>query len=544
MRRASVLSRVVVAGLIAAGGAATVRGADPPPRRPEVWALVIGIERYRDEAIPRGRGAVRDSQAIARWLRQAAGWGAGHVLELNDAGDPRPGRPEAQVAALRPTRENLAWAASQWLGARVRPGDVVVVWYSGQVAGRAGRAYLLPIDARTIDVENTGWLLDGALDELAARGQNRILYWLDTSLQGRGRPVAPPPVRPGAPADEPPSGAHWLDQLARWPGVSAWLAAEGHPAAEGADGPGPGPFAAALLEALGTPERPRSLTSCLARLRRDGRVTAQGFRARGGIPPELTLWSRAIQPPAQLRPELLLQRGHAGGITAVAVTPDGSQMITASLDTTVRIWRVADRTLLRVLPYHRLGATSLALSPDGRWLASGDNFGRVQVWDLVTQGPRSPPVPQPHAAGIAALAALPGGTRLVSLDREGTALLWDVSGLVLRAQPLLPAGAPASLRIAGAMEEGGVAVALAGSDDKVRLFDASGRPGPTLDGPGGAVTAVDLAADGRRLAVGDETGRVDVWEVGDPQREPSRVVRTQSPEPGEVGVLRLAADRK
>src|SRR5207249_3068403 len=129
-------------------------------------------------------------------------------------------------------------------------------------------------------------------------------------------------------------------------------------------------------------------------------------------------------------------------------------MFTASLDSTVRFWRVADRTLLRVLPYHRLGATCLAQSPDGLWLASGDNYGRVRVWDLVRNREKILQGPHPHASRIEALAALPNGSRLVSLDRDGSTLLWDVSGPVLRHAPLTPAATPPSLLMASASGDG------------------------------------------------------------------------------------------
>src|SRR5262249_29865430 len=153
-------------------------------------------------------------------------------------GDRRHGAPDELIENLLPTRENLDWAIQYWLGSRIRPGDSVVVSFAGQAVGlppkpdalpgTPGRDYLLPIDARAAGCDRTGWQLDQALDGLASKGKNTIVCWLDTSLLGRGQPVRK------AGADEAkPSGMRLLNKLARWPGVSAWLAADGKVADEG-----------------------------------------------------------------------------------------------------------------------------------------------------------------------------------------------------------------------------------------------------------------------------------------------------------------------
>ena len=54
-----------------------------------------------------------------------------------------------------------------------------------------------------------------------------------------------------------------LQRIVRWPGVTAWLAADGRPAAEARRVGDLSPFTAALLKALGTPERPNNLHTCL-----------------------------------------------------------------------------------------------------------------------------------------------------------------------------------------------------------------------------------------------------------------------------------------
>jgi WD40 repeat protein len=60
-----------------------------------------------------------------------------------------------------------------------------------------------------------------------------------------------------------------------------------------------------------------------------------------------------------------------GRVNAVAYSPDGTRLATASADGAVRIWHAESAMQLIPLRGHRVYATSLAWSPDGATLASG-----------------------------------------------------------------------------------------------------------------------------------------------------------------------------
>ena len=104
-----------------------------------------------------------------------------------------------------------------------------------------------------------------------------------------------------------------------------------------------------------------------------------------------------LLPAHRFRPALLLQHGHADAVTAVVVTADGERLITAGLDSTIRVWRgPRDRVLLRTLSGPMIGVTALALAPDGQFLASGDGMGQVRVWDLGENRERFQEGASPH----------------------------------------------------------------------------------------------------------------------------------------------------
>jgi len=78
--------------------------------------------------------------------------------------------------------------------------------------------------------------------------------------------------------------------------------------------------------------------------------------------------------------------GHRDQVTALAYSPDGRRMLTASRDKTARLWDTAAGKLLSVLEGHEAGITFATFSPDGRralTLAPGPDRS-VIIWDADT----------------------------------------------------------------------------------------------------------------------------------------------------------------
>ena len=402
------------------------------------------------------------------------------------------------VRDLRPTRENLNWAVREWLGKRVRPGDLTLIYFAGQAValpgggGDHGGPRVPPADRRpSAFLDATGWSLGDALDPLAGANAGPILCLLDTSPRGRGRSVVPV-------GDDPTLGARMMKNIARWPGVAVWLAADGRPADDG-DGEAGGPFASAFLRALEPAGRRNNLLACLDALGDDRTLSAQGFRTLGGLPPGATLWPEDRRNPRIADPDLVLQRGHAAAVRAIAFNADGSLMASGAEDSTIRLWRARDRTLLRVLPYHANGVSCLAISPDGRLLASGDGMGGVRVWDLVKDEPMALLDPSPHDGNIVAVGFLPDGRSLVSADTDARWALWDLSGPSARLRALrerIDAGGPtAGVRARPGPVAAAMALTAPGGDDRVGLF----RPDrERADGDRGRARRRDRAAGALR----------------------------------------------
>ncbi len=72
-----------------------------------------------------------------------------------------------------------------------------------------------------------------------------------------------------------------------------------------------------------------------------------------------------------------------GFVYAVAISEDGSRLITGGEDGTVRVWDLSQPRLIPViLRGHEGRVTGLTLSEDGKTLLSGSLDGTVRVWNL------------------------------------------------------------------------------------------------------------------------------------------------------------------
>src|ERR1700733_14075583 len=75
--------------------------------------------------------------------------------------------------------------------------------------------------------------------------------------------------------------------------------------------------------------------------------------------------------------ELQKLEGHTGYVSAVAFSPDGSLLVSASGDRTVRLWNPSTGQEVQKLEGHTSYVSAVAFSPDGSLLVSASDDGTV-----------------------------------------------------------------------------------------------------------------------------------------------------------------------
>lgn len=245
------------------------------------------------------------------------------------------------------------------------------------------------------------------------------------------------------------------------------------------------------------------------------------------------------------RPELVVQTGHSQKVNAIAFSPDGQLLASASDDLTVKLWHVQNGKELRTFPGW-YAAKAVAFSPTGKLLATG-HTGQIILWDVET-GSKFGGLQ--FSGSVEALAFRPDGWLLAAGSSKGLITFWDIETGSVRHTPKASGSihsitfSPDGKIIAGchsktvtlwdvetgqelrtfsghskpvksvAFSPDGQLLASGGDDNTIALWDvATGEQLSTLTGHAKAVNSVAFSPDGHILVSGSSDGSVGLWDV-------------------------------
>jgi WD40 repeat protein len=217
----------------------------------------------------------------------------------------------------------------------------------------------------------------------------------------------------------------------------------------------------------------------------------------------------------------------AAGITALSLSADGNQVLSASGDQPIRLIQVANGGIVRQLP--RASAPLAAVAAGGAWAAAGGREGQLFLWNL-SEGKLLTQIPA-HEGGVTGVAFRAAGPQLVSSGADGRLKLWAVPLKPARTLPHPDAVLALALRPDGKLYTGG-------ADKLLRAWDLNKlQLERQFSGAGNALTTLAVSANGQVLVSGDTEGMLHFWNPANGQ--PSQVLGGHT---GAVTSLVLAAD--
>lgn len=199
--------------------------------------------------------------------------------------------------------------------------------------------------------------------------------------------------------------------------------------------------------------------------------------------------------------------GHTKEVYAVALTSDGTQVVSADGDGKIRRWDATTGQELGIMGVHQGRVLALAVNADGTRIASAGDEKTVVLRDAKSRAILHTYFG--HAGQINGIAFSQMDNRIASASEDKTIKVWDAdSGKEI----LTIAGHSAAVRSV-AFSPDGEQLASAGVDRLIRIWDArTGKPITTLKKHNIELLSVAFSPDGTRL-IASSYGYVSLWDA-------------------------------
>jgi tetratricopeptide (TPR) repeat protein len=215
---------------------------------------------------------------------------------------------------------------------------------------------------------------------------------------------------------------------------------------------------------------------------------------------------------------------HPAHVLHASFSPDGRHIVTATefkvgiaqtRGGTARVWHPAAGKVIATFEHPRGSVLHASFSPDGSRVATSHISGRIHVWDLAKGGPAI--AVMKHSQTVHCAFFSPNGRLLVSASRDHTARVWEAD----TGEPITP-----PLRHSASVKHASFSpdsqfVVTASRDHTARVWEAdTGAPiTPPLNHTA-SVNRASFSPDGQFVVTASWDGAARVWRLPTPDNRP------------------------
>jgi WD40 repeat protein len=198
--------------------------------------------------------------------------------------------------------------------------------------------------------------------------------------------------------------------------------------------------------------------------------------------------------------------GHAGGVNSCVVSADGTTIVSASSDGTLKVWDGRSGAERFTLSGHDRRVNGCAVSADGATIVSASNDQKLKVWDGSSGAERL--TLSGHVRGVNACAVSEDGATIVSASDDATLKVWDGRSGMER----FTLSSHDAVVWSCAVSADGATIVSASADQTIRVWDGrSGAERFTLKGHAGRVLGCAVSADGATI-VSASSDTLKIWD--------------------------------
>ncbi len=209
-------------------------------------------------------------------------------------------------------------------------------------------------------------------------------------------------------------------------------------------------------------------------------------------------------------------------VRSIAMSPDGQLVVSGEESGRIRLWDVNSGSIAGELLGHKKTVRSLAISTEGSSVVSGGSDRSIKLWQIEGWKQCINAVNPGWASGrVLSVAASHSRGVVISGDGNGKIRLWDASSGTPRGE--LPGGHSRAVRSL-AMSPDGSFLASASDDRTVRLWSMRTQQSLDVLSVNARVLSVAISSKGH-VVTGDAVGKVKVWGSSDGASVESEILR-------------------